>query len=323
MTAAPPSCGLLNDTGSACHVNAVLQALAHLPDFVRTLLRSRDGEDPDPVYCEFRRVLVGLWAGIATGGRPQSPSPLLRALAPVLMRLGAGDAMSEQLDAHEVYLALADAVVDGTRKRPSLAAHLLGCTRQLVRCSACGATSSRSEPFTTLSLALPCGGERRQLTSLLDAHFAPEAVEGFSCDSCRRPSAPALRICRFWELPGVLALCVKRFDAGSGGGVSRAEVDAGVIGPPALLRMSATGSPAAAAAAAGAGYELASVVCHSGSQAGGHYIACVRRPVSGEWHVHDDEKTVVVGDREDGLPDGAARTGYIYFFTASSTRNRG
>jgi ubiquitin C-terminal hydrolase len=322
---APPACGLAN-LGNTCYLNAVLQAIAHVPSFVRMLLNAPRPVDPvDPVYTELRQAITAMWGH---AGRPRTVvnvNSLVDALRPRMALMGAGDAR-EQCDAHEAYCILADVLCElrWEKQVGPMRPVLCGETQQLVRCDACGTTSARLEDFSTLSLPLTGTTESNTVSTMLAAHFAPERIVGFSCDVCSAhaaralhvaPTTSAARLCRLWRLPKMLVVCVKRFvDPAS---VSRTDVQpCEELGPALLLRISAVGSPAASLAPTSM-YRLTGIVCHSGSQAGGHYVACVRRPVSNEWHMHDDEASAVLPEDTKCLA-GVARSGYIFCYERHS-----
>ncbi len=98
------------------------------------------------------------------------------------------------------------------------------------------------------------------------------------------------------RLPEVLVLCVKRF-------VDPERVSRDEVRPCESL----TFGPRLA-------YRLSAVACHSGSQSGGHYVTCARRPGSGEWHLHDDARTVMLGGARDTCPRQTWRSGYLFVY---------
>lgn len=325
QTTPPPACGLVN-LGNTCYLNALIQSIAHVPSFVRHLLESGRGPptgDDGPVCRAVRNVLIAMWAnaGALSPAVVVSPAHLLDALAPRMAKLGVDD-MRAQNDAHELYGELVDALPSSARRM------LKGDIVNQTRCEVCGATSRTIEPFTTVSVAVApgaddCGAHLQPpdtVSRLLRANFAPERIRGWRCDDPRcvalhREPGTAVRIANLWRLPSVLAVCIKRFvDPMS---VSRAEVvPCEQLTNAFLCAVSATGSPAAADAAASPSccYRLCGMVCHAGSQRHGHYIACVKRPGTGAWHVHDDERTFVGDGSVSSCPPDAHSTSYIVFY---------
>ena len=293
--------------GSTCYLGATVQALGHAPAFVTKLLRAPAHLLPHSrIVAALRRLVTAMWVrpGGTGGGNAIDPSQLLDALEPRFARLGAGSAR-DQSDAHELCTLLFDELVELS---PALRALLEGQLQQAVRCEACGAVTTRLEPFTSLSLQMPPPTARPALQSLgdlLNAYMAPERIHGFRCDACDRTTTAA-RMASVWRAPEVLVLSLKRFEPTNDFAVSRAEVR-----PNESLACHTEG----VAESGDVRYRLTSVVCHTGSQRSGHYVACARRPGSGTWDLHDDDAVVEVGGADDACPRAAWRSGYIYVYS--------
>ena len=127
-----PSCGLSNASGTACHVNSVLQALAHVPDFVKAVITVTDGgRERNAVRTAVRSAMIAMWANAPSRATQNVSAAVLGSVSGRMSRLGAGDVMTEQSDAHEVYGEIADAIASGC---PQLACLLC---RQFKRRSCC------------------------------------------------------------------------------------------------------------------------------------------------------------------------------------------
>ena len=300
---------IANPSGVTCYLGSAVQAIAHSPPFVRSLLttplgavscpnsRRRRGEEEDrAIALALRRLVTTMWA---RAGDAIDPSDLLKVIAPRLGRQGAGRAL-EQHDAHEAMAIMLNALVD---LRPEFRSVLEGRLQQLVRCEVCGSETTRSEPFTQISLHVPHAdadaGDGGCCTSgLLGAFQAPERVRGFHCDRCGRRDATAARMVRLEKLPDVLVLLCCRLEG-------RTEVRPDESFVFATLSDSTRRH-----------YRLVSVVCHSGSSRSGHYVTIARRPGSASWDVHDDERVrEVVGG--DACPRRSWRAGYVYVYSAT------
>lgn len=296
---------IANPSGSTCYLGAAVQAIAHSAPFVRTLLTtppvvcagsSRGGDGGEAkIAAALRRLVTSMWA---RSGDALDPSALLAAVAPRLNRSGAGNALAQN-DAHELITLVFDALVE---LRPEFRETLEGRLQQVVRCEVCGAETTRAEPFTVLPLFIP-SAENDDATSvrgLLEAFFAPERIHGFHCDACGRKDASAARMMRMDSLPGVLVFCANRR---AGRRVCR-----DVVRPDETLTFAIDARRSRA-------YRLNAVVCHSGNGAGGHYVTVARRPGSGAWDLHDDERVVGVGEARDVCPEFSRRSGYVYVYS--------
>jgi uncharacterized UBP type Zn finger protein len=336
-----PSLGLPN-LGNTCCLNAVVQALAHAPPFVRKLTLERaesrappqegegegEGEGRDDVRGALFR-LIGAMLMPAAHQHPD-PRPLLVALSPHIGAI----CRRQQLDADEVFSTIVDLLRCGSRPPlPALAPWapatarrrlLSGELHQTVACCGRGCSaprSARTDVFATIAAALPPAATPETTTrtststsTLLDAHFADERVEGWRCSAGGCGATEALLAVRLWRLPKVLTVCVKRF--GDHGSVLRGEVRPDLtLGAHALARWVAPSSPAHDDVAAGATYHLVGVVCHhGGSQQGGHYVSVVTRPHwGGVWHLHDDDLAHKYVGREP--PDCVLRTCYLLLYS--------
>lgn len=283
---------IANPTGVTCYLGAALQAIAHAAPFVRALLTAprvpsgKDDDDDDrAIAAALRSIVTAMWA---RSGDALDPSAVLRAIAPRLARQGAGSP-SGQNDAHEALAAMSCALVE---LRPeAFRTTLEGRLRQVVRCEACDAETSREEAFTELPLhpaasASASASEAASTAALLDAFQAPERVVGYHCEKCGRRDATAARMVRFKALPGVLVLVIPTLRP---------------VIPDDSIRFSRLE------------YRLVSIVCHAGSVSSGHYVTVARRPGSRTWDLYDDERVNEVGDRP------PVRGGYMFVYAASSS----
>jgi ubiquitin carboxyl-terminal hydrolase 22/27/51 len=309
----PQPRGLVN-LGNTCYFNAILQLLAHCPAFVRFI----DNTDHQSLLTsEVRTVLRQLWDDSST--HPVVPTLLVRTAGQCTQF----DVYREN-DAHELFCLLIDALCTkaatttpdlggaskldadwksafasfGQRSDVGMAPIFHGQTISSITCSRCGKTTNPgSEVFSSLVLEL--GRSSASSSDLLSAHFQPETVHHWTCDSCGVDSV-AIKHTALWRLPKVLVLCIKRF-LHDGKSVSRLDVS-----PCKRLRIDATRpqSPAATSTA-NHRYRLVGVVCHVGSQYGGHYVTMARRPDG--WFEYDDPNV----RRIDGIAGIPSSTTYM------------
>lgn len=298
--------------------------MSHTPRLVRYVLQTPPAlvqvGRSSAAYAAIRHLLACSWAYSSAQRRKissVSPAEVVAAMKPFLARHGVGGD-NEQLDAHELYCIVADVLCRGCPDRAGMKALLMGSVQRTLRCEACDASSSSVTPFTTLDLDL---GGCSSVASLLQASLAPERITDWTCDQCSCKRSAAL-ITRVWGLPGVLALCVKRAVGADGRSVRRdaIEIDQ-TLACNVLAPLIAPGSPADQTLASMGPYRLSSVVCHYGSQTGGHYTAIVRHPSALEssdgsrWHVYDDDAVSLVGT----LPDQVGTSCYMLLYTQAQS----
>ena len=262
------ACGLDN-LGATCYMNATIQAIAHCPKLVETIVDV--GDQKNEVLSSLRKLLIRMWEG-THGSIP--PRRLLHSLAAPMAKQGITE-MRDVHDANELYMVLSDVLCESTA---ALKTMLEGKTRGSTVCGRCGATSlTPLEPFVALNLDFK-DASPHSLEEMIERLFATEEIEGYQCDACKSRSISKKNL-QLFELPCVLTFVLKRFLPD--GRVNRADVSLpGSI----TIRGSRTVT-----------YRLCSVVCHSGhSQQGGHYVTAAR--VREEWSIHDDESTIQLTD---------------------------
>ena len=299
----------LTNLGNTCYFNATLQLLAHCRQFVRYI----DGNGGESVLAsEVRAVLRQLRDG---SGCPVVPAQLVRTTDQCTIFN-----VYMENDAHELFCLLIDALCTkgknstygvlhkldadwqslfasfGQRSDVGMAPIFHGQTVSSISCSRCGKKNTPgSEVFSSLTLEL--GRSPASSSELLSAHFQPESIHGWTCDSCGVGSVANKRV-SLWRLPKVLVLCVKRF-LHDGTSVSRLGVS-----PCKRLRIDAI-CPDSPAATSNANhrYRLAGAVCHVGSQDGGHYVTMARRSGSTTgWFQFDDQNVRRIDDGIAGIP---------------------
>ena len=315
--------------GNTCCFSAVLQAMSHTPRFVRFVLQTPhalvQAGRSSAVYASVRHLLACSWAySSGQGVGAVSPAEVVGAMKPILIKHGVGGD-NEQLDAHELYCLVADALCRGCPDRSGMKALLMGSVQRTLRCETCDATTANVTPFTTLDLDLGSSSSSSiRVASLLQTSLAPERITDWTCERCACKRSAAL-ITRAWALPGVLALYVKRAVGADGNSVRRDTVDVDeTLTCDALAPLIAPGSPADQRLGRLGPYHLSSVVCHYGSQRGGHYTAVVRHPSALEssdslrWCVYDDDTASLVGR----LPSSVGTACYVLLYTQSQALER-
>ncbi|CAN6992301.1 unnamed protein product [Brassica oleracea var. botrytis] len=231
----------LNNLGSTCFMNAVLQALVHAPPLRNFWLSGQHNRDLCPrrsmgllcLPCDLDVIFSAMFSGDRT---PYSPAHLLYSWWQHSTNL----ATYEQQDSHEFFISLLDCIHENEGKSKCLykdheecqcITHraFSGLLRSDVTCTTCGSTSTTYDPFIDISLTLDSakGTKSRNsgepsvnspmmptLSGCLDLFTRSEKLgpdQKLNCRSCgvKRESSKQMSIRR---LPPLLCLHVKRFE---------------------------------------------------------------------------------------------------------------
>jgi ubiquitin C-terminal hydrolase len=311
--------------GNTCYFNTAVQCLAHCPGFV-SLMKSTDGVSKTSLVSQLKDVVGLLWESDTQGIMPRGLLGAVKESIPSLY-------IHEENDIQEFLVLLIDRLntamkcdpprpprfdEEATTTKPwerlkakvdaawhqshakdysPLVDMFHGQSISQVMCGNCGKIFHNYEPFTTL--CVPLGADT--VTGCLERYLDHEHVnaEGedacWKCDACKQ-SPKSLKSTKFWRLPEVLMLVVKRFTPTLQKNHARLGVDR-VLN---VRKYSLGPSPHNT-------YDLCAIACHSGSYGSGHYHAICRRP-GNKWYVVDD---VHVNDVP--APE-TSRNGYVFFY---------
>lgn len=240
----------LNNLGSTCFMNSVLQALLHAPPFRNYFLsdghnhdscRKRSG-DRSCLSCDIDNIFSAVFSGDRA---PYSPANFLYSW----WQHSANLASYEQQDAHEFFISILNGIHEKEDKSRNpnrdigdcqCIAHRVfsGMLRSDVICMTCGVTSTKKDPCLDISVDLDTSNfspsivnkpgklnENSSISTLLgclDLFTRQEKLgsEQFYCENCqeRRDSVKQMSISR---LPLVLCLHIKRFAHSSVRNMSR------------------------------------------------------------------------------------------------------
>ncbi|KAJ4834339.1 hypothetical protein Tsubulata_037538 [Turnera subulata] len=233
----------LNNMGSTCFMNSVLQALLHAPPFRNYFLGGRhDSEtcrkrpsDRLCLVCEIDSIFSAVFSGDRT---PYSPAQFLYSW----WQHAANLASYEQQDAHEFFISVLDGIHEREAKEQNPNKGDLDCQcighrvfsgmfRSDVTCMTCGFTSTTHDPCVDISLNLDTSKfssvdvtnksvrsnedtGRTTLLACLDLFTRPEMLgsdQKLYCQNCKE-KRDSLKQMSIKRLPLVLSLHVNRFE---------------------------------------------------------------------------------------------------------------
>ncbi|XP_011031424.1 PREDICTED: ubiquitin carboxyl-terminal hydrolase 22 [Populus euphratica] len=236
----------LNNLGSTCFMNSILQALLHAPPFRNYFLSERHdretcrkrSSDQSCLACDIGVIFSAVYSGDRT---PYSPAQFLYSW----WQHSANLASYEQQDAHEFFISVLDGIHEREGKGRNsnkdngdcqCIAHRVfsGMLRSDLTCTTCGFTSTTYDPCVDISLNMDtssfCSVDvanksvrpnedtgRSTLLACLDLFTRPERLgsdQKLYCQNCqeKRDSLKQMSIKR---LPLVLSLHIKRFEHSS------------------------------------------------------------------------------------------------------------
>lgn len=266
----------LGNVGNSCYVNAVVQVLTQIPEaFDGVTFRASD------TARLLRNIADDKWDPETS--RTYEAQPLN-----VTINAGVGPAFAysgEQQDAHQMYMAIVDALRygdhDGDHKDKELTHMAAAFDREMLvefhrttRCHACGTESTIATPEFMLTLPIDpdAGG------ATLDAAFAvlgPELMAGddqYACDVCQT-KRDATRTTEWARYPRHLVIGVKRFRWADG------RLQKLLVPVDFEHRLHDAADP-------GFAYRVHALVVHYGTAEKGHYVAFGR--VADGWLEYND-----------------------------------
>ncbi|XP_057540029.1 ubiquitin C-terminal hydrolase 22 [Amaranthus tricolor] len=309
----------LNNLGSTCFMNSVLQALLHAPPLRNYFLSDRHHKK----FCRKRSAdqlclpcdIDALFSAVFSGDRsPYSPAHFLHSW----WLHSENHATYEQQDAHEFFISILDQLHEKESKNLKLTGDVRDCEciahrvfsgllRSDLSCTVCGSTSTTYDPCMDISLDLD--GQTTQVSGSINmatlssclGHFTRSEKLGSDqklyCENCQERQESAKQM-SFRQLPLVLCLHIKRFEHSHVRKVSR-KIDQ-YLQFPFSLDMNPYLSSTVVRGRHGnrmfsfeddeadlvTEYEIFAVVTHSGMLESGHYVTFLR--LHNQWYKCDD-----------------------------------
>jgi ubiquitin C-terminal hydrolase len=296
----------LSNLGNTCYVNSTLQCLGHCPSFLTHILCQKwKKDDKNLFHDEFYLIYKALWVN----DKSVIPARYIKSLNIYLTAWETG----EQSDMHEfllqcldnlnreisVKLSIKDKLISdstynkltnranetwfnmvGNEYSPLISMFYGQIINQII-CKKCKKIYHNYEPFSALMLPIPKieNNDNLRLSTCIKDYFKEENLNingnNWKCDCCQTYE-PCLKTLKFWRLPKILIVCIKRFDMfgqNKNNSVVKfpqtLDVSEFMIGPEIKK------------------YELMGVANHYGALFGGHYTAYCKNP-DNMWVNYDD-----------------------------------
>lgn len=291
----------LSNLGNTCGINTWLQMLFASPTCVRAIVSSSFAAG---TFGRCVQEIVSLWTR-STGSRRLMPTRLVNL---IYEKSNGMFESNQQLDIGELWFwALQkmhedcaepweiekETFADPTAQRIAMVAHkfqegkrskLLGTFQGIqmavVKCQACGHTPINIEPFTFVQLEVPNTENSYVLSDLFSRYFQKEAMKEWACDKCKKHEAD--KVTRFWSLPDVVVIVLKRFTMTPNGTIRKVHTNIDIPQHITFHKGSVLADQKDHV------YELKSMGLHHGIYSGGHYTSVVQHKDT--WYHCDDEE---------------------------------
>jgi ubiquitin C-terminal hydrolase len=342
--------GLLN-MRNTCYMNSALQALRHNTELSAFFLEQKHQQwvnrKPGSPKVELVKGYADLLRSLWSGSKPAyvRPEGFLQCMRPAAIQAGFDQFnIPIQHDSHEFLTFLLDQIHEGmaeevnieiTRPPPvtqkdkaiqsaleawkrnfgksysPLTEMIYGLMRVNLTCTKCKNSIDNWETFNCLKLSIPnqtdLSGTPLTIQRMLVEEFKEERIEGYACEKCS-PDRPTV-VCQrsIWRLPRMMVLSLKRFN-----------YDGRKIHTPLhfnaqeILSFQSIFSEDSPEPSKQQAYECFATIDHHGVAGGGHYTSQAKSPLTGSWHLFDDESAYSIAEPQFG------ESTYVLFLKPSS-----
>jgi ubiquitin C-terminal hydrolase len=309
----------LENIGNTCSINTLIQCFGHVSAIRNALFSLPKPKNLKKRWClsaELCSLLEDLWtrkkdmrperfvaifhealSGIIERGQQHDICELTVYLCDAILEEYGDPGHPHSLptptaDASPAYEALAEKVAKSwERFHPGGFSQWNGIFEGLqvsqVQCGKCGYACHSYEPFSQVTLELT----GPTLPECLHQLFCTEQLTEWRCDKCKAVQT-AHRVVRFWTLPRVLIISLKRFTYSSKKGTMQKVTSPIKITEHITFMPKSIIGPGTNTAQS---FKLASVALHHGSAHFGHYTAVCRRP-DNVWAQYDDMDVHVLSE---------------------------
>ncbi len=294
--------GLAN-IGNTCYANSVLQTLRVIPSWSALMDKEHEfADDVNPtarkIFLAYQDIARTLWSKEAVKGAICRPMAFWREVRDAVNgTVYENFRQNSPQDAHEFLAYILDQCHEALKTHlpegvdRSLYTQLGGATSPVIDClfgwdkvscicGACGATSTRYEPFNTLKVGLDNTVE--DIVDLAAMDRLDEEIEDYVCNSCAPTRTKAILRRSLWRLPKTVVYMLRRFTADGRKDSMTINYDGSAVCFDRLFAPDAERT--------GTMYRPIAIIDHMGSLHGGHYCAQIYHPMLKEWYVFDDER---------------------------------
>lgn len=309
--------GLVN-IGNTCWINTLVQCLGHSPRLREHILRcnvATSASNTFTIFHELQLLLYQMWVQ----GADLIPKRFVFTIHKNLPFLDAGSqhdlcelwtmmceqmakecfqsecissfvATSEQLqhwkNKEPAYARMIDSYNESihkhNRENASQWLHQVqGVWVNQIHCPSCSYILHNFEPFTVVCLDMEACKEPSSLYDCFRNLLQTDVIECYTCDRCKTKGTVE-KLVRFWKLPPVLTVCMKRFKFDG----DRWKKNRQYISIPKTMEFHAGSVLGPDDRASSVQYVLKSIGLHHGQLQGGHYTALC--DVNGSFVHYDD-----------------------------------
>lgn len=194
---------------------------------------------------------------------------------------------------------------------------MTGLSYKETTCSKCSIISLSYEPYIIASIDIPKLDRPVTIYDCFDNFTRTETLSGdnsYMCSYCSEQT-PAVQSTKFWYLPEILIIQLKRFSSEVIGNMCRTSKNSTQVTFP-LDNLDLVKYLSPYKQSGSSTYSLYGVVKQHGSLNGGHYVACTKNSINNKWYQFDDSNVMhIPDDKINGVLQDSSS--YILFYQKS------